>query len=405
MKSLLLLALVPATSLALAAAAGCSSSSSTNPVPLSPADSGGVADASGDGSTPPPPPADGGADSAGANTTPITGVPDKTWTWVPFAGAVCRDGSATGIAVNLNPAATKVMIYLEGGGACFNDFTCARNPTTFGSAEFASWSQGQHPGAFDRADAANPVKDWSFVYVPYCTGDVHAGNKPDGKSNDGATQRFVGYANVALYLKRLVPTFPTATQVLLTGVSAGGLGTVANYEQVATAFGSVPVDMLDDSGPMFEEPTLATCQSSDVAAQWGLAKTFLATCGADCADNDGGTTDFLTRYTVHLVKKYPNRKFGFMDSVDDGTMTYFFGFGYANCTGLRQLTQDQFTAGLTDIRTKLSPYTNFGTFYFAGTDHTTLGTTSFDTRKAGASTKLTDWMGQLISGTVTNVGP
>ena len=31
------------------------------------------------------------------------------------------------------------------------------------------------PGIFDFTNAANPVKDWSGVYVPYCTGDVHFG--------------------------------------------------------------------------------------------------------------------------------------------------------------------------------------------------------------------------------------
>jgi hypothetical protein len=62
-------------------------------------------------------------------------------------------------------------------------------------------------------------------------------------------QKFVGYAVISLYLQRLVETFSGVTQVLLTGMSAGGFGAAANYLQVARSFGSVHVYLLDDSGP------------------------------------------------------------------------------------------------------------------------------------------------------------
>ena len=88
------------------------------------------------------------------------------------------------------------------------------------------------------------------MYVPYCTGDVHAGNRKDATvSGVTGKQQFVGYVNVANDLKRIVPSFPGLTKVLLTGVSAGGFGAASNYVQMAKAFGSVPVYELDDSGP------------------------------------------------------------------------------------------------------------------------------------------------------------
>ena len=31
-------------------------------------------------------------------------------------------------------------------------------------------------GIFDLADPRNAVRDWSMVFVPYCTGDVHSGS-------------------------------------------------------------------------------------------------------------------------------------------------------------------------------------------------------------------------------------
>lgn len=34
-----------------------------------------------------------------------------------------------------------------------------------------------YSGVFDLANPRNPVADWSFVYVPYCTGDIHSGSR------------------------------------------------------------------------------------------------------------------------------------------------------------------------------------------------------------------------------------
>ena len=64
---------------------------------------------------------------------------------------------------------------------------------------------------FNRGNARNPVKDWNFVYVPYCTGDVHLGTKDNGmvEGVDGA-QHFVGRLNMKAFLNRIVPTFTDA---------------------------------------------------------------------------------------------------------------------------------------------------------------------------------------------------
>jgi hypothetical protein len=405
MKSALAFALGCSVLLALAAAAGCSSSSTTNSVVVPPdAGGGGVVDAGADTAVAATDASDASTDPS-SDAGPITGATPMTWTWVPFSDSKCRDGSPSGVAVNLNPASTKVMLYLEGGGACFNAVTCGANKPTFGRAEFDIWSKRNLAGVMDRKDAVSPVKDWNIVYVPYCTGDVHAGNNP-AATVPGLTapQTFVGYANVGLYLKRLVPTFTTATQVLLTGISAGGFGAAANYDQVAKAFGNVPVDMLDDSGPMMEDPYLPSCLQDSFVSLWGLDKTLLPACGADCVSDGGSSGNYLIGYLKHLAKTYPNRKFGLMDSIDDGTITNFFGFGASNCTGFAQVTADVFTAGLNDIRTQMASETNFGAFYFPGSDHTTLGSSTFDTRVAG-TTKLSDWTTAFVGGTVTNAGP
>src|SRR4051794_10239175 len=54
-------------------------------------------------------------------------APADTWTFIPVPEAKCRDGSPTGIGVRIHPGATQLAIYMEGGGACFHDASCAIN--------------------------------------------------------------------------------------------------------------------------------------------------------------------------------------------------------------------------------------------------------------------------------------
>src|ERR1019366_6303403 len=101
------------------------------------------------------------------DTTPIPNLPANTWQYVPIQGAMGRDGSPTGIGVNVNPGSKNLMIYLEGGGAPFNAPTCATNPATFGMTEsptgLAATAGAQ--GGFSRTDPAIAMAVFNFVYI------------------------------------------------------------------------------------------------------------------------------------------------------------------------------------------------------------------------------------------------
>jgi pectinacetylesterase len=375
------------------------------------------------------------ASSCGEGGCAVTGLTVSQWTWVDVPGAVCRNGTGTGFAVSPGTAADKLMVFLEGGGACFNELTCLTTPEAFTSTNGKDWAQGTYTlatasdaGLFDRTDPANPVKDWNFVYIPYCTGDIHAGNNPSGTvSGVTGTQHFVGYHNVGLDLQHIVPTFPGLTQVLLTGISAGGFGAAANYVQVSNAFGSTPVTLLDDSGPAMEAPYFATCLATLTTNLWNLNATALADCGSDCSSDP---SQVFLQYALHLGKAYPDRQLALVESTDDGVITEFFGFGADNCTGDTQLTATQFTDGLIDLRQQLASESNWGSYFFQGTQHTSLGGDStFDgnttpdvntlsgfgdaglddasipSEPDAGTIALTAWVTNLIAGHVSNVGP
>ncbi len=393
--------------------AACSSSSTTASVADSGALDGGdlVADGSG--------PADAGA-ADGA-------VQPLNWTWQSVAGAKCRDGSDTGIAVNLSPGSTKTVIFLEGGGACFTPSFCSMNPSKFGPADLTASIAAGGPagsgggksgtafGILSRKDMKNPVRDWNMIYIPYCTGDIHGGANPTGMvAGVSGTQMFVGRNNIALDLDALKSLTPGTTEVFLTGASAGGFGAALSYDQVATFYGQVPVTLIDDSGPPMADPFLASCLQTKLAALWGLDKGVLADCGDDCKADGGIDTDhWAINAMKHIGKKYPMRRLGLIESTGDLTISAFYGSGYMNCTSSFPELEPDFTDGLFDIRTQMAFDPNFGTFYFGGPDHQshTSYENALDTRMStnqmdgGAPVSLADWTAQMLSGNVTNVGP
>jgi len=331
----------------------------------------------------------------------VTSPGDHEWVWVNVPGAKCRDGSDTGFAINFSSSSKEVVVFLQGGGACFNQATCFANPSFYNEGKFNGEKAG-FGGIFDRTKDDNPVKDWNFVYIPYCTGDVHAGNKPDSDVPNAGKQQFLGYANIGLYLQRIVPSFPDAERVLLTGESAGGFGAAANYDQVQRGFGCTPVDLLDDSGPPMSKDIVPTCLQAKWRTTWGLDKTLLADCGEDCKDQD----DFLLDFVKHLAATHSDRKQGLISSMEDQTIRTFYGYGKNDCNVplMDPLTGPVFTEGLEELREQIASYESFGTYFFGGSNHTIIASSGFYDREVNG-VKLVDWVKDLLDGTTSHVGP
>lgn len=379
-------------------AAACSSSDEGGVAPspdaggddaASPSPDGGAADGAGG--------ADGASDGGDAGaTTPLdlSGVEDRTWAWFEIPGAVCRDGSPAGIGLNLSAPSKKLMLFLQGGGACFNAQTCANNPSAVGAKSGSG-------GIFSRSNPENPVAGWNHVFVPYCTGDVHAGNEPNGDVAGVGPQKFVGYANMELFLAKLAATFPDTEQILVTGTSAGGFGAAANYGHTLRWFPTIPVNLVDDSGPLMRQPPLARCLQDRWKTLWKLDSTVIAECGADCTNQP----DFLMAASKHWASTKSTLAQGLVSATGDATIRAFYGFGASECTSFALVSESDFAAGLTDIRAESAAYSNFGTYTYGGTRHTLLAGDVFYSTTLGSKT-VAAWVKDIVdTNTVTNVGP
>jgi len=282
---------------------------------------------------------------------PGISAPLETWTWVPVAGTKCGDGSDTGIGVNLTNASNRVLIYLEGGGACWNYTTCyIANTATFfttgyGASEFAAESTdvgylAEPGGFFDRTDTTNPFADYSYIFVPYCTGDVHAGDNVVDLSFLGTTKTayFVGHRNLADDLKRLVDTFPAASRIVLAGSSAGGFGATADWSLAAESFPQVRVDLINDSGAIMPNDVFnstATSREASWRSAWNLAATIPAGC-VDCA------TDFDALYAYDSMT-FPESRGTLLSYEQDSILPSFYGISTSDfTTGLLETEQDFF---------------------------------------------------------------
>ena len=176
-----------------------------------------------------------------------------------------------------------------GGGACWDAYTCyslgtASNLSGYDAAAFAldtGWLL--QTSLFDRSDVANPFREDSFVFVPYCTGDVHSGSNPSAVW-DGRPTKHVGFQNMTAFLPWIVGTFPNPRRVLLSGASAGGFGALTNWWQTQEAYGDVRVDLLDDSGPTLPPPYTSDRLEQAWRAAWNLGASLPLGC-TGCADD------------------------------------------------------------------------------------------------------------------------
>lgn len=328
-------------------------------------------------------------------------APPMEWTWVDFPESRCMNDTPTGIGVNLNPASNKVLIFLNGGNACFNQTTCfiTANTDGYGETKFNTERGGLNASAFDRGAAENIFADWSYVYLPYCSGDVFGGAR-DSSTIAGTRWTFVGYRNVGQFLERLVPTFGGATDVVITGVSAGGFGAMLNFDRVQRAFGaSVRVTLINDSGAPLSSTFLAPCLQQHFRTTWGLDDGPFAAC-PDCLTTADGR--FTEPYAEYLATTYPDRSLGLISSDADGTIRTFYGFGENNCANINDLfapnyRADQFRMGLLDLRDNVfGAFGNFKLWMPPGERHVWLNSPPWMTELDGVT--LSDWMQQAIDG-------
>ncbi len=193
-------------------------------------------------------------------------------------GARCGNGSPYKIFVNLSPNTRNIQVFMEPGGVCFNYEQCA-GKTAWGAfnpegvpdnyTSLLSYTNGKlnvsTTGALESpiyqripltTNQRLKMQDWTTIYMPYCSGDVHLGdNTKVYTSADGQAtrvQHYSGVQNVMATLGWARTNLPRPAQVFLHGQSAGSVGSDAQKVAVRTVLNpSFRQFNMHDSGSMY----------------------------------------------------------------------------------------------------------------------------------------------------------
>ena len=326
------------------------------------------------------------------------------WIWIPRPDTMCRDGSTTGIGVRLLPDATAVMIYLQGGGACYDAKSCEQNASSplagenFDAVKFGKWvSTLGNQGVFNTANPSNPVARWNHVYIPYCTGDLHGGARRNA-SVPGVDQRqqFVGYRNIQNDLKILAPYFRDSDDVALIGASAGGFGVLANYPQVVEAFGGKSVAALVDSAPIIPESAIKTsCFQRKLIESFNLQ---MPERYPHCTDPSKG--GLLNLYD-YLSQTYPQGRFAFASADADlaGVILYD---GESRSCGGAGVNIFNYRFSLYALRDKYIGH-EWATFLPSGIQHTMTQSDALFLQRKINGVSAGEWLGRINSPTPSHV--
>lgn len=233
--------------------------------------------------------------------------PRGQWVQVTLDEAVwgtrCGDGTPFAFWLRLAPSgssAANVAVDLAGGGVCIFEADCLGVPPGL----FNALDDGQPGGGYlNTTSAANPFRDWTMLYLPYCTQDVHIGGGTTSNFPGITVHRF-GAVNVRAALRYLRDVLwaeldattaegfrPDLLRVLFAGESAGAFGVSYNYHYLLDDLGWSHTTAAPDSGLGLDNPDglgvrdlgiILTLDTPPLG--WGTLPYQAPYClGADCA--------------------------------------------------------------------------------------------------------------------------
>ena len=132
----------------------------------------------------------------------------------------------------------KLVVYFFGGGVSITEETSRGGKEFYaedmtGQDFVATWGIGS-------GDAANPFKDWSFLVIPYASGDFHSGTGQYRYTENGEEKVVYhqGYTNYAAFIEEAKQYIGNPDTLLITGFSAGGFATSLLADDVIDRFPS-----------------------------------------------------------------------------------------------------------------------------------------------------------------------
>ena len=318
------------------------------------------------------------------------------WETVAPAGeTVCSDGSPYRFFVHRGDPA-KLLIEFEGGGACWSGSTCEAevyNKRVTSDPELARQA-GQLQGIYDRTNPANPVRDFTHVYIPYCTGDLHWGNTTTtytGSNGAPLPIQHKGAAHASTALNWAADNVRAPEQVVVAGCSAGGYGAALWSAKIARAYpGARLVQLADSAAGVVPDGFFgSTLTNWNVVSAW---PDFIPELALDRVDP---MTLTLPKLYTSVATFFPTASFSQFNTRSDLVQTFFYALAKGSLSATDGTDWTARMVGNVEEISSANP--NFRAYLAPGTEHCVINRASFYTQRVGG-VSFSEWVKSLLSG-------
>ncbi len=285
------------------------------------------------------------------------------------------------------------MIFFQGGGLCWNAETCARGSSYYVDQVTEQNNPGHQGGIFDFKNLENPFQSYSMLYIPYCTGDVHWGNRTQVYKNPDETDLVIqhkGFINASTAMSFAFDQLPSLQEIFVTGCSAGSVGSFLQMPYIIQRYPNASIVHLGDSlvfnypkPPEIEE----TYRALENNPSWIPSLK-------EISKENFRMVDFYTA----VANFYPEYRFSQFSYHQDEIQDFFFQkFG-----GKPGNFADSLQSDMAEIYAKAP---NFRYYIAEGNEHCSMPLQSFYTID-NADIRFRDWVANQASGVnVSNIGP
>jgi hypothetical protein len=271
----------------------------------------------------------------------------------------------------------KLLVFFQGGGGCFDVNTCQVGSVWFDDRV----SEGDDPdlsagGILDLGAPENPFADYSMVFIPSCTGDVHTGSRVVRYGPYRVHQK--GYVNATAALERAFAEVPDPDAVFVTGCSAGSVGSAFHVDAILRHYRDARVTQVGDSlAFVFHRPVSLE--------SWGAHEHFPEWFEPTRPNGRWTMTEFLTA----LAEQYPDRTFARFNHAEDNVQEAFYGAVGGEPGG--------FAPRLRAAEAELKMLPNYRSFLSCGTEHCSFDGSDFYSEEVDGI-RLRDWVADLEAG-------
>jgi len=129
-------------------------------------------------------------------------------------------------------AARNVVVEFSGGGACWKRRTCSSTPFAYLDDSFSAAVDCRSfapPGAAGQEREGSPMEGFTYVWIPYCTQDIHFGDAVKVYEEEGKSSlefKHYGFRNARVALKYVFENIQEPETVVSFGCSAGGYAAI-----------------------------------------------------------------------------------------------------------------------------------------------------------------------------------